>query len=75
MFLGYAVVQLPGFLFMLFGCTKGTTNTSKYRNKHNNVIHDERNSNSEPSVPVEFRYTSPPSFKEISNNVHQSYKL
>ena len=73
MFLGYAVVQLPGFFFMLFGCTNNTTNTSKDCDKRNNFIHEERTPNSEPVVPVIFRYTSPPNFKEISNNVHPSY--
>ena len=69
MFLGYAVVQLPGFLFMLFGCTKNTTNTSK----DYNLNPGEKAPNSGHSVPGEFHYTSPPNSKEKSNTVHPSY--
>ena len=73
MFLGYAVVQLPGFLFMLFGCSRSPTNTSKDYETRNNRKPDEKASNSEYSVPCEFRYTSPPSSKEKSNTVHPRY--
>ena len=73
MFLGYALVQLPGFLFMLFGCTRNPTNASKDYDQRNNLNPDEKAPNSELSVPVEFRYTSPPKSKKKSNTVHASY--
>ena len=73
MFLGYAVVQLPGFLFMMFGCSKSPTNTSKDYINRNNLCPDEKAPNSEHSVPGEFRYTSPPNSKEKSNTVYPTH--
>ena len=62
MFLGYAIVQLPGFFFSLFGCVKSRSKVSGDSKEQSKVNSVETVSESKPDVPAEFKYTDPPKF-------------
>ena len=59
MFLGYALVQLPGFFFMLFGWVKSRAQTSNTNETHENPSSDDRTQQFQETIPVEFGYKIP----------------
>ena len=59
MFLGYAIVQLPGFFFMLFGWVKSRTRTTENIEGHENRSSDDMTPQFQETIPVEFGYKIP----------------
>ena len=59
MFLGYAIVQLPGFIFMLFECVKSGSQTPQQIENPKIRALVNKKKESKQSVPAEFRYTTP----------------
>ena len=66
MFLGYALVQLPGFFFMLFGWVKARTQTSKNIEEHENRRSDDRAQQFKETFLVECGYKIP----QMKTSIH-----
>ena len=59
MFLGYAIVQLPGFFFILFGWVKSRTRTTENIEGNENRSSDDMTPQFQETIPVEFGYKIP----------------
>ena len=73
MFLGYAIVQIPGFFSILFGCFKSRSKiTSNRKDTFNNSLMKTK-LKIEPDIPPLFRYDIPAKSNSASNEVNPSF--